>query len=94
MRAPNIKHELHRPDSDHDHWLEIYKNGETLKIIKKDSMPVFNEDTYHYKIVDGELEFESGKHSCSGAGEYRSTTPSDSLDSKIRELVNPITPGV
>lgn len=94
--APDIKHELDRPDSDHNHWLEINKVSDTqINVEKKDSMPVFNEDKYTYRIQeDGSLEFESGRHSCSGAGKTRSKSPSDELDKKIRELCTPLTPGV
>jgi len=94
MTEPNIKHSLHRPDSNHDHWLEIYKQTDQIKVVKEDSKPVFNEDTYIYNInEDGTLEFQSGKHSCSGAGKFRSTSPSDKIDDKIRELTVPLTDG-
>jgi len=81
-----IRHDLERPESEHDHWIEIMPMGDKIQVEKNDSKPVFNEDIYNYKVEDGELVFESGEHSTSGAGKSRSTSPSDELDELIREL--------
>lgn len=87
QREPLTKRKLNRPESDHDHHLEIYETADGIKAVKKDSKPIYNEDIYKYEqLKEGGLEFKEGKHSCSGAGKYRSTTPSDSLDEKIRNL--------
>lgn len=95
MTEPDIKHDLHRPYSDYDHYLEIYKNGNQITVEKKDTKPVFNEDTYIYYInEDGEMVFDGGKHSCSGAGKYRYTEPSEKLEEKIVELCVPLIDGV
>lgn len=92
MTEPDITHELEKPESDYNHYIEISKTDDGIKAVKKDSKPIHNEDTYHYEeLEDGELKFKNGKHSCSGAGKFRATTPSDSIDSKIRELAQPLT---
>lgn len=88
---PNIKHKLHRPESDYNHFLEIHKTEEGIKAVKKDTKPIFNEDTYKYEInEEGEMIFKEGRHSCSGAGKYRATTPSEKLEAKIVELSVPL----
>lgn len=87
----STKVELDRPESNHDHWLEISRIRDKFKVVKKDSMPVFNEDKYTYeRNADGELECTSGTHNTSGAGKSRSTTPSDKLDKEIREAIKSI----
>lgn len=90
---PNIQHELHRPDSNYDHYIEMYKQNGRITAVKKDSKPIHNEDTYNYKIKEGELKFQNGKHSCSGAGKFRAKTPSDQIDDKIKELATPLVDG-
>jgi len=84
-----IKADLDYDDKDHDHWLEITKVSDSqFNVVKKDSMPVFNEDKYTYRLDDeGDPRFGSGRHSCSGAGKSRSKSPSDSLDNTIKDLI-------
>jgi len=71
----------------YDRWVEVKKNGKSVKAEKKDSKPVFNESTYHFSLEGGELEFESGKKSCSGAGKFRSTSPSDEVVEAVKEAL-------
>jgi len=84
---------LDRPDKDYDHWLEITQISEDqFKVQKKDSKPVFNEDKYTYsRNSEGDLQCQSGTHSCSGAGKSRSVTPSDKLNKEIKEVIKSIT---
>lgn len=82
------KEDLERPDSNFDHWLEFSKIGSGMfRVEKKDSKPVFNESKFDYSLNDGELSFEGGSKSCSGAGRSRSTSPGDELDEKIRTII-------
>lgn len=88
MSGKKIEYPLDSSDSDYRHWLEISKIGSGMfRVEKKDSKPVFNESKYDYSLNDGELEFEGGSKSCSGAGKSRSTSPGSELDGKIKSLI-------
>lgn len=91
-RKPDERIELGEDSSGHDHWVELYRNGERLRAVKKNSMPVFDSSTYRYeKNADG-WNFVSGRKSCSGAGKNRSDSPSDEIDNKICEAVKELEP--
>lgn len=83
-----IEYDLGYEESDFRHWLEITKIGDGLfRAEKKDSKPVFNGSKYNYSLSGGELVFEGGSKSCSGAGRSRSCSPGEKVDGKIRELI-------
>lgn len=89
MTNKKIEYPLGKSD-DFRHWLEITEVSDTqFNVEKKDSKPVFNESKYVYRLDgDGELSFESGSKSCSGAGRSRSTSPGAELDDKIKSLIH------
>ena len=89
-KEPVKRIELGEDDSGHDHWIEVYRNGERLRAVKKNSMPVFDSSKYRYSIGSDGLEFVSGDKSCSGAGMNRPDSPSDEADRLIREAVSEI----
>jgi len=82
--------ELGEGDSGHKHWVEIYVNGDRVKAVKKNSMPVFDSSKYRYSIGSDGLEFVSGDKSCSGAGMNRPDSPSDEVDKLIRGAVSEV----
>lgn len=87
MTEPDKKINLEKPESDHDHWIELYRNGERIRAVKKNSMPVFDSSTYRYeKNADG-WNFVSGHKSCSGAGQSRPDSPSNEIDALIKDAV-------
>jgi len=86
---PDEKQELERPQKHYDHYIELYVDGNEYTAVKKDTKPVFNEDVYYYEEREGDLIFEQGRHSCSGAGQFRSTTPSEKIERKIVEMAQP-----
>lgn len=88
MTTEQIEHPITRPESDFRHWIEISKiSDKVFRAEEKDSKPVFNESKYDYRLEDGEIVFEGGSKSCSGAGKSRSTSPSDELNEKIKDLI-------
>lgn len=88
MTDKKIEFPLDRENSEFRHWLEISKIGSGMfRVEKKDSKPVFNESKYDYSLNDGELSFEGGSKSCSGAGRYRSDSPGAELDETIKSLI-------
>lgn len=90
---PDIKYDLERENDEFSHWLELYlyydggEDVERVKVVKKDSKPVFNESTYYFKRTDKGLELRSGDKSCSGAGSSRSTSASDEIVDLVNTLV-------
>lgn len=96
MSEPDKKIELGQDDSGHNHWVEVYirygmdNEVDSVKAVKKNSMPVFDERTYRYSVDPDGMEFVSGDKSCSGAGKSRSITPSDKTDELIRDAVEEV----
>lgn len=91
-KEPDKTIELEDLSNGHSQWIELYVgvNGERVRVVKKNDMPVHDESTYVYSSEEGDMSFVSGRKSCSGAGKTRSKSPSDSIDSKIREALEEI----
>lgn len=71
----------------HDYWLEVRRDGDFVRVAKKNSMPVYDTSKYSFSVEDGSLVFQSGSKSCSGAGKSRSVSPSDKIVEKVEEEI-------
>lgn len=95
-KTPDVTVELEDTSSGHSQWLELYigVTGERVRVIKKNSMPVYDETKYIYSSEEGDMSCISGSKSCSGAGKFRSTSPSDKIDNIILEEIEGFEPEV